>query len=129
MDERGYSRGEGFGVLLAMYRKRAGLTQWQLASMLGVSRSTISRWEIKCEVPPGDPELVEAIARYVGVEPQQLAPDLRKPAPDLPIGKLLAANWSYLDAEAKRNVEGVIRMAVDAGRTKRKLKPLPRARK
>ncbi|MEO6458331.1 MAG: hypothetical protein ABIO92_08685, partial [Chloroflexia bacterium] len=74
-------------------------------------------------------EFVEAIARYVGVEPQQLAPDLRKPAPDQPIGKLLAANWSYLDADSKLHVESLIRMAIDAGRAKRKLKPLPPPRK
>lgn len=43
-----------FGKKLLQLRKRDGYTQEELAEMLGVSRQTISRWEMETAVPDSD---------------------------------------------------------------------------
>lgn len=43
-----------FGKKLLQLRKRDGYTQEELAELLGVSRQTISRWEMETAVPDSD---------------------------------------------------------------------------
>ncbi len=55
-----------FGKVLLMLRKRAGLTQNALASVLGVSESRIGMYERGKREP--DFEMLEAIADYFNVD-------------------------------------------------------------
>lgn len=59
-------------VLLRTARKRAGLTQDQLAAKSGVDQTTISRLEID---PHPNPTLLtrDRLARALGIRPERLA--------------------------------------------------------
>lgn len=54
-----------FGIRLQSLRKQDGLTQLQLATALGVSKSSIGMWETGGREP--DFETLEAIADYFNV--------------------------------------------------------------
>lgn len=49
------------GPALRDARLLAGLTQAQLAGMVGVTRVTVARWERACEAPPGAARAAEAV--------------------------------------------------------------------
>src|SRR5713226_9284923 len=59
-----------FGDLLASYRTRVRMSQEQLATCLGVHRSTIVKWELK-GILPKDRTRVEEIARCLKLTDQQ----------------------------------------------------------
>ncbi|MBR4031080.1 MAG: LexA family transcriptional regulator [Clostridia bacterium] len=67
-----------FSVKLKELRKEKGITQQELAKILGVERSTISKYEGKDNVMPSH-EVLFAIAAYFGVSADYLL-DLPKPA-------------------------------------------------
>ncbi len=55
-----------FGVRLKQLRKEKGITQEQLAQILGVERSSIGKYEGKDKVMPSD-DIKARIAEYFGV--------------------------------------------------------------
>ena len=63
---------------IAVYRKRAGMSQEDLAERLHVSRQTISKWETGQSAP--DPETVVQLARLFGITTDQLLTE-EAPAP------------------------------------------------
>lgn len=63
---------------VAVYRKRAGMSQEDLAERLHVSRQTISKWETGQSAP--DPETVVQLARLFGITTDQLLTE-EAPAP------------------------------------------------
>lgn len=54
-----------FGDNIRAYRKAAGITQKQLADLVGVSRSSIANYERNAVVPPAD--IMQSIMRAVGI--------------------------------------------------------------
>ena len=54
-----------------LLRERAGLSQRELAEALGVSRPTVTRWELGQRVPQGDlaERYAAALERLAGVGP------------------------------------------------------------
>src|SRR2546430_4723299 len=60
-----------FGDLLGRYRVQAGTSQEQLATCLGVHRSTIERWEHGKTLPQAPARVVEDIVRCLGLTDQQ----------------------------------------------------------
>jgi transcriptional regulator with XRE-family HTH domain len=71
-----------FGNMLRDRREVAGLTQEDLAARLGVSRATISRWELGTDLPASGN--VDDIARFVRMPGRDLqwVLDGRRPAPE-----------------------------------------------
>ena len=62
------------GHLIQHYRQRAGLTQAQLADLLGRQVSTVARWEANTVIPSAG--LVGHIAAKIGCDPGDLySPD------------------------------------------------------
>ena len=55
-----------FWSMLKYLRKRAGLSQAELANRLGVSKSAVSMWENGNRAP--DPDMMEAIADFFNVD-------------------------------------------------------------
>jgi tetratricopeptide (TPR) repeat protein/DNA-binding XRE family transcriptional regulator len=60
-----------FGTLLQALRKRAHLTQRELAQAIGVHRRTVIRWE-QGEVLPGSRALVLELARHLKLDEQEI---------------------------------------------------------
>lgn len=58
---------EPFGAFIRRHRKQRGLTQDQLAVLVGVSQPTISEWEQGKAIPDG-PEKLEALAEALKAE-------------------------------------------------------------
>lgn len=56
------------------YRDAAKLTQRGLAERLGVSRTTVARWELGIRKP--DRDLLQRIAAETGIPVKELRPDL-----------------------------------------------------
>ena len=65
---------------LMLLRKRAGLNQQDLARLLGVSRTTIMRWETGRATPKLSLIQVKALCRSLGVTVEDL-PDNFAPQP------------------------------------------------
>lgn len=65
-----------FGGFLKELRKEKGVTQEQLAEILGVSGRTVSRWETGFNMP--DLDLLIQVADYYGVEIRELLDGERK---------------------------------------------------
>jgi len=61
---------------LKTYRSEASMTQQQLAELLGVTRTTVARWEAGARVP--DVVLLDEIAAKTGIPARELRPDLAK---------------------------------------------------
>ena len=59
-----------FGDNLSKSRKKAGLSQEELAARLGVSRQAVSKWE-RAEASPDTDNLL-ALAKLFGVRPEEL---------------------------------------------------------
>ncbi len=68
---------ESFQDRLKQLRSEKGITQQQLASMMYITRSTISRWESGQRIP--DLVLLPRLAECLGVDISQLIPDGRQP--------------------------------------------------
>jgi transcriptional regulator with XRE-family HTH domain len=74
MQEKGAARpvattpthGNPFALLLRECRKRAGLSQLQLADYLGVGKSRVSKWETGVSDPPQDPQFYERLRKVPG---------------------------------------------------------------
>lgn len=60
----------GWGGLIAARRRRAHLTQAQLAAQLGVSASSVALWETGRSVPRG--RKLTALARTLALTPDEL---------------------------------------------------------
>jgi transcriptional regulator with XRE-family HTH domain len=56
------------------FREREGLSQDDLAKLIGVTRETITRWENGSRKP--DEERLPKIAKETGIQPSTLRPDL-----------------------------------------------------
>jgi transcriptional regulator with XRE-family HTH domain len=67
---------KGFGAMLQAYRKRAGLTQAQLAERSGLPLRSVQNWEAGHRMPR--PHALLALARAVGATVEQL---LTEPPP------------------------------------------------
>jgi transcriptional regulator with XRE-family HTH domain len=63
---------------LKTFREREGLTQDQLAKLVGVTRETVTRWENRTRQP--DEDKLPRIAKKTGIQPSVLRPDLAKRA-------------------------------------------------
>jgi transcriptional regulator with XRE-family HTH domain len=61
---------------LRSYREREGLTQRQLAESLGVTRTTVARWETF--VRNVDGSRVQLVSDKTGIPKRELRPDLAK---------------------------------------------------
>lgn len=62
-----------FGKALRQLRKRRGLTQGQLAALVGAAgHSTVATWEMRAD-PLDDDEMMEELARVLGVSVDYLA--------------------------------------------------------
>ena len=59
---------------LTDFREREGLSQDDLAKLIGVSRETITRWENGTRNP--DEDKLQKIAKETGIQPSTLRPDL-----------------------------------------------------
>lgn len=59
---------------LTDFRTREGLSQDDLAKLIGVSRETITRWENGTRKP--DAATLPTIAEKTGIQPSTLRPDL-----------------------------------------------------
>ena len=59
------------GIKIAYYRKLAGLTQAELAAVLGVTERTLRDWESGVTVPDQQKQkrVMDALARLGGTEP------------------------------------------------------------
>lgn len=79
---------QGFSERLRAYRRGKGLTQQELADLLGVSNKTVSRWESGGGYP--DVPLLVPLARALGVEVDDLLDGGR------PIRALSRADWQSL---------------------------------
>ena len=64
-----------FPELLKASRERLGLTQEQVADMLGIKQSTVSGWESGRRIPD-DPKHFRAVERHLGIGRAHIRPDL-----------------------------------------------------
>jgi transcriptional regulator with XRE-family HTH domain len=64
------------GRLIREARKRAGLTQSELARAVGVQKAAVCRWERAYRAPPHD--MLIAVAKALGVRPAALVPTGRE---------------------------------------------------
>lgn len=62
------------GQLLRDFRRGAGLSQRQLAELVGVQRETVARWETGERHI--DTEKLTRVATVTGISPRALRPDL-----------------------------------------------------
>ncbi len=76
-----------FSERLKDFRKRKGLTQQQLADLLGISNKSVSRWESEGGYP--DVELLAPLARALGVTVDELLSET-------PVQRLSAFDWQNL---------------------------------
>lgn len=60
---------------LKLYRKAEGLTQDGLAGKLGVSRTSVARWETGRDI---DIDLVPRVSEITGIPIAELRPDLAR---------------------------------------------------
>lgn len=76
---------------LAALRHAAGLSQAELARVLGVHQSTVAYWETSSKPPRSD--VLPAMAKALGVKLEDLigSPGLTRPARPGPVGKLQLA--------------------------------------
>ncbi len=75
---------QAVAATLRSVRAKLNLTQEQLAERLGVSFATVNRWEGGTTVPQkAAREAIAALARDVGVEPAEGAPESAGPAADV----------------------------------------------
>ena len=68
-----------FGERLKKFRKKAGLTQEELADIIGVEHNSISRWEKTTDIPKV--QNLQALAKALNVSESDLLNDL-PPQPD-----------------------------------------------
>ncbi len=65
---------DAFGERLRTFRKKAGLTQPELAELIGVHETTIRRWENDYSGKPGM-ENIKALAKALNVSENDLLND------------------------------------------------------
>ena len=61
---------------LRTYRQQQHMSQEEMASLLGVTVATVSRWETGDRLP--DPDKLPLIEEKTGLAPAQLRPDMSK---------------------------------------------------
>ena len=86
-----------WGKMIQAFRKRIGLSQYQLAEMLDVSQATIASWEIGTRNPPLDK--IIAMAQLFGCTTDQLLcfePNANAGQPQL-IGRLSSEENELID--------------------------------
>ena len=66
-----------FGEWMTATRKRAGLSQKELADRLGVTRQSIGAWEANRFKPALDPAQYQLLCSALGVTPDDLAEAFR----------------------------------------------------
>lgn len=59
-----------YGRLLADLRKQAGLSQYELAGLVGVPQSNIAYWELSGKPPRS--EIIPKLAKILGVTPETI---------------------------------------------------------
>jgi len=106
-----------FHERLKFYRNQAGLSREELADQIGISASTISKWEKGSRVPVLNN--VIDIAKILGIKPSDLLPnavlenDLIKPAEEKPVEEkkdnsdLMEADWEFVFDDTKDVAETV----------------------
>ncbi|MBO9538745.1 helix-turn-helix transcriptional regulator [Herbaspirillum sp.] len=107
---------------LKQERERLGLTQPQMAEMLGVGKTTIIRWEQGASAPDAiqlqtfSNEGADVLYILTGQRSRPIAPtvDLE---PEL---KTLIDDYQHSDAEGKKIIRGVALQAAQAKKTKRR---------
>lgn len=116
-----------FGNVLRALRTRSGLTQRQLATVLGVSESTIGMYE-RCQREP-DFEMLESIADYFNVDTdyltgrseieraQSCSPPSTAPSPALTASEAqLLSDYRELNTEGQEKVSEYAADLVASGR-------------
>lgn len=88
------------GGFLRELRNEKGLTQEQLAEMLGVTNRSISRWETGATMP--DFDLLIQVAEYFGVSADEILDGERKPKSANPDGKDIL--FKVADYSASENI-------------------------
>lgn len=105
---------ETFGELLQRLRDRAGLTQEELGQQVGVSETTIQKWESA----PGRPKIkneVEAVRRLAGVLAVPVGV-LSSKLDWLPLSEAHSPEWETVIWNDKRFSEEDRQMLIRAGR-------------
>ena len=83
----------GIGMRIKEERKRAGMTQPELAERIGVHETTIRRWEQERDKGP-DAVMVQKIAEVLGVSAEDIMTgDGQHTAEDWMAGKDLVYEW------------------------------------
>ena len=62
---------ENFGVSIRELRKERGITSYEMAERLGISRNTLTNWE-RGEKEPHAIEILEEMAKVLQVPPENL---------------------------------------------------------
>lgn len=114
-----------FAQKLQQIRKERGMSQEQLAEVIGVSRQAISKWESGTAMPDSD-NLV-TISNYFGVtidsllkpEPAEQGEQTAQPAEQATVtkqsgGLISALSWHY-EYKSKRTVKGVPLVHINIG--------------
>jgi transcriptional regulator with XRE-family HTH domain len=78
----GKAKSETFAERLQALREKAGVTQYRLAQLSGVSKQTLSRLEMGATQPSW--ETVQALARGLGVEVGAFVTEAARQAPPEP---------------------------------------------
>ena len=86
---------------IATFRKKSGLTQKELAEMVGVKNTTVSVWESGSSAP--DAETIFALADIFGVSISDIyGQDANK---EVPLSQRIARAYDRADLPVKRTVE------------------------
>ena len=106
-----------FGQKLAALRKQRGLTQAELAEMLGVRQQTVTTYERRTENP--SLELIQRLAMFFQVHPSELVDDATVPEPKRKTGKKSALDEAIeharkLPSQKQRIVASLIEAYVRA---------------
>lgn len=103
-----------FGDRLRDARKRKGLTQRQLADMIGAKHNSVSNWENGLNMP--DPDLIQNLCWALDVDANYFFDDLNtaKPAPSPThmTSREVAFIYDGLDDHGKIIIDAVIRLEV-----------------
>ena len=97
-----------FGAFVARLRKEKGLTQRQLAELVGVSDKAVSKWERGLSLP--DISLLEPLAGTLGVTVAELLHGERLDAPLPPRQVEALVTGAVQLGQAQRPVDGARRL-------------------
>lgn len=102
------------GIRLRQARKRAGLSQEELARRVGVSMITVSRWETGKIQNPGSAEMTK-LSKELGVSERWLSTGAEAPAeetpPDPPHWTEFVRRYEHADELTSEQLEDIKRFA------------------